>query len=140
MGHTPPGTKELVSTLLCPSAIGKGCSQGGIQVPRYPVLSVWRESSSGSLRSLCQQRGISTGNREGTPRRSVHSVGRDAQGRGRRSHSISRGSLSLLFPLPPARTHSFLSASVYSDVTGSTYLIYPSLTPPSPDLVTNHHL
>ena len=38
-------------------------------VPKYLLLSVWRESTSSSLRSVCQQRAIGLGERQGTQRR-----------------------------------------------------------------------
>lgn len=91
--------------------------------------SQWKESSSSSLRSLCQQRAIGTGNQEGTHRRNVYTMGGDTQGCGQERVPVTAFSTAscqdsfLPFSKCPLKHH------------GSTYLKYPSGLPPSPALV-----
>ena len=122
---------------------GAFCYQLGLppwKSPGTSLISMWRESSSRSLRSVCQHRATGTSDWEGTRKRREQSTGRDMQAHGQRSPSISEGSLPLLFfcflpGLPPA-----FHLGVHSNVTGSNYQKQPSLLPhhslpPHPDLV-----
>ena len=101
LGNSPQGQRDWWYTWAPSSHWLKAASRKlqSMQIPRYLQLSLWRERSSSSLRSVCQQRVAGTSNWEGRQERmternrSVHEPRRDAQRQGQSSHGLSKGSL-----------------------------------------------
>lgn len=90
------------------------------------LLSLCRERSSSSLRSVCQQRVAGTSNWEGRQERMMEmdrSLGRDAQRRGQSSHGLSEGSQPA-FPFASAHN----SLSTFTKVSTQIWAQPPKIT------------